>query len=253
MAGITNQDQYARWSAGQLMTCFGLFAKYGVQHIITHAIVPTQWEEVTPGYREKLIQWITGILSDPATISEYKRRGWRESFIGANTIPEFEKLQKTLSQEFPQKDYLLTIYYTATPSYNTPWTNLTPSLKTDWETQDDLIYTQYKEAIPPIKLYIGYGKPVMSSAVCPPLLAAFDGMHSYWLQKPGFLTDERSVLSVLYDYAHTRKTWISDKSERTEQVLNYRDEMLQDNILGIGKRLGPFWYPDNNQGKNHDQ
>jgi hypothetical protein len=110
--------------------------------------------------------------------------------------------------------------------------------------QDDLILAKYREAIPPIELYIGYGKPVMSSAVCPPLLGAFHGMHCYWQQKPGFITSEESVLKVLYDYAYTRKTWVKDKSQRTAEVLHFRDEISREIVLGVGRRLGPFWYPD---------
>lgn len=92
----------------------------------------------------------------------------------------------------------------------------------------------------------------MSAAVCPPALGAFDGMHCYWLQKPGYVTSENSVLSILYDYAFTRKTWVRDKSNRTEEVLKYRTEMTKDHILGVGKRLGPFWYPDSEMDEKDD-
>jgi len=252
LAGIEDQNEYVRWSSEQLLTCFGLFAKYGLTHIITHAIVPTQWNEVTPGYRDKLVEWIQETLTNEATIAEYKQRGWREAVIGTENIPEFIPLKKKLSQVFPKTDYSLSVYYAATPTYNSPWKSLLPVLKKDWQTQDDLILAQYKEPIPPIKLFVGYGKPVMSAAVCPPLLGAFDGMHAYWLQKPGFLTTERSVLAILYDYAFTRKTWIRDKSNRTEEVLNFRTEISKESILGVGKRLGPFWYPDNELGEDND-
>ena len=208
--------------------------------------------EITPGYREKLVEWIDGTLTSQATIAEYKQRNWRESVIGTDAISELKHLREKLLKVFPKSDYSLTVYYTATPTYDSPWTDLLPALKSKWRTQDDLILTQYKEPIPPVKLYIGYGKPVISAAVCPPLLGAFDGMHSYWLQKPGFVTEERSVLSILYDYAFTRKTWMHDKSERTAQVLNYRAEISKDNILGVGKRLGPFWYPDYETGEDND-
>lgn len=244
LKGIHDQDEYVQWSSKQLIECFGLFAKFGVRHIITHAIVPTQWMEITPGYREKLVEWIDSILTSSETVEEYRQREWRESMIGTDSIPELKHLRKKLLKLFPKSDARLTVYYTATPTYDSPWADLRSSLKKKWKTQDDLILTQYKEAIPPVKLYIGYGKPVLSAAVSPPLLGAFDGVHAYWLQKPGFLTDERGVLSIIYDYAFTRQTWMRDKSQRTEQILNHRTEITKDRILGLGKRLGPFWYPD---------
>ena len=243
--GITDQDKYVQWSAEQLLLSFGLFAKYGIRHIVTHAIVPTQWQEDTPGYREKLIGWISDILLNKTTVEAYQAKNWREAMIGIDNIPEFKKVAKTLAKTFPPKEnYDLTVYYAATPSYEAPWQGLGRILSKKNASQDDLILSKYKEAIPPIQLYIGYGKPVISSAVCPPLLGAFNGMHCYWLQKPGFVTNEENVLKILYDYAYIRKTWIKDKSGRTQKVLNFRNAMSRETVLGVGMRLGPFWYPD---------
>jgi hypothetical protein len=200
--------------------------------------------EVTPDYRENLVEWVGGILTDEETIDEYKRRGWRACIIGADYIPELKPAAETLQGIFSKSNYPLTVYFIATPSYDSHWVDLASILKQGWRSQEELIRDQYKETIPPVKLYVGYGKPTFSAAVCPPALGAFNGMHCYWLQKPGYVTNEISVLSILYDFAITRQTWIRDKSDRTEQVLQYRTEMLKENVLGVGKRLGPFWYPD---------
>lgn len=245
LAGIKGQDGYVKWSAEQLLISFGLFAKYGIRHIVTHAIVPTQWDENTPDYREKLVGWITDTLLDEKTVTAYQARNWREAMVGIEGISEFKSVAKKLKKTFPAKfDYDLTVYYAATPTYTTHWENMGRILSKRISSQDDLILAKYKEAIPPIKLYVGYGKPVMSSAVCPPLMGSFDGMHCYWLQKPGFVTNEKTVLKILYDYAYTRKTWIKDKSQRTAKVLNFRKAMARETVLGVGMRLGPFWYPD---------
>ena len=245
LKGIRDQDEYVKWSAEQLLSSFGIFAKYGIRHIVTHAIVPTQWKEDTPGYREKLIDWIAGILGSEETIAAYKERNWRETMIGIDEIPAFKPVAKKLKKTFPPKgNHKLTVHYAATPTYETHWKDISRVLSKKYHSQDELILAKYKEAIPPIKLYIGYGKPVLSSAVCPPLLGAFDGIHCYWLQKPGFVTNERSVLKILYDYAYTRRTWIKDKSGRTAKALNFRDAMSRETVLGVGMRLGPFWYPD---------
>ncbi len=253
LVGIRDQDEYVKWSAEQLLISFGLFAKYGVKHIITHSIVPTQWNETTPGYRDKLLGWVSEILTNESTLAAYRQRNWRETMLGSDAIPEFKAAAKTLKKAFPVKaEYKLTVHYAATPSYETPWREMTKALSKKWKTQDDLILAQYGEAIPPIKLYIGYGKPVMSAAVCPPLLGAFDGMHAYWLQKPGFVTEEKSVLKILYDYAFTRRTWLQDKSGRTQKVLSFREVISRDNILGVGMRLGPFWYPDDQLGGKNE-
>ena len=243
LVGIDDQHRYVKWSSQQLAECFALFARYGLEQILTHAIVPTQWMEVTPDYREKLVDWVTWILTSEDTIAEYKRRGWRACLIGADHIPALRPVAEKLSQHFSKSDYSLTVYYLATPRYDSHWRGMAEVLKPGWRSQEELILAQYHEAISPVKLYVGYGKPVFSPAVCPPALGSFEGIHSYWLQKPGYVTDHRSVLAILYDYAITRKTWMRDKSNRTEKVLAYRDEFSQKVILGLGKRLGPFWYP----------
>ena len=53
----------------------------------------------------------------------------------------------------------------------------------------------------------------------------------------------RSALAHLYDHAYLRKTWQQDKSERTPQVLKYREVWETAPIVGLGTRIGPFWYP----------
>jgi len=252
LVGIRDQDEYARWSSGQLVESFGIFAKYGLKHIVTHAITPPQWQEITPEYREKLVEWVGGILTSHETVDEYRKKGWRYCLLGADSIPELKPAADTLEQQFPKQDYPVTVYYLVTPYFHSQWEGLLPVLKRGFQDQIDLIVAQYNEKIPPAKLYVGYGKPFISAAICPPSLAAFDGMHCYWLQKPGYVTNESSVLSILYDYAFTRKTWQSDKSNRTEKVLEFRAEISKENILGVGKRLGPFWYPDYGKGEKID-
>ncbi len=67
--------------------------------------------------------------------------------------------------------------------------------------------------------------------------------HAYWLQKPGFLTDEREVLRILYDYVITRNTWREDKTGRAEEALAHQHTFDRNYTLGVGQKLGPFWYP----------
>jgi hypothetical protein len=55
--------------------------------------------------------------------------------------------------------------------------------------------------------------------------------------------DQRQLRAILYDYAYLRKTWKKDKSGRAEQALVERDLWERGNVLGLGIRKGPFWYP----------
>ena len=68
-------------------------------------------------------------------------------------------------------------------------------------------------------------------------------LQCYWTLRPGFILDRETVRRILYDYAYTRKTWQKDKTDRAEKVLEDRDRWENAPILGLGRRVGPFWYP----------
>jgi hypothetical protein len=242
LAGIDpTSDEYPRWSFGQMVTCFNLFFSHGVRHIITHAIVPTQYQEITKGYRENLLKWVEWNLSNPAALAEFRQRRWRVLLIGAEHLPEFQPLAETLRQNSASIDGP-TIWMAVTPATTSPWNAMLAAIhRSGARTQAEAIEAQFGESIPPVSLYIGSGKPGIFPAVVPPILMG--KMQCYWAQRPGFITDKKSVRAVLYDFAFTRKTWMKDKTGRAEQVLERQDIWEEAPILGLGVRIGPFWYP----------
>ena len=54
---------------------------------------------------------------------------------------------------------------------------------------------------------------------------------------------EDLIRQIFYDYAYTRRTWQKDKSSRYGDVLAQRSFWEQPRVLGLGQRVGPFWYP----------
>lgn len=82
----------------------------------------------------------------------------------------------------------------------------------------------------------------MFTSAAPPLLIG--KLHCYWRQSLGYALTAGQVRSVIYDYAYTRRTWLADKSGRADEALNYRPVWDDPPTLGIGMRLGPFWYPE---------
>jgi len=68
-------------------------------------------------------------------------------------------------------------------------------------------------------------------------------LQCYWSQRPGFRLDERQLRRILYDYAYTRRTWREDKTGRAEKALAHRSVWERGPTIGLGVRLGPFWYP----------
>jgi len=68
-------------------------------------------------------------------------------------------------------------------------------------------------------------------------------VQCYWSQQPGYTLTETQLRTILYDYAYLRHTWQKEKLERAKEALVHRQAWEEGPILGLGIRLGPFWYP----------
>ena len=82
---------------------------------------------------------------------------------------------------------------------------------------------------------------MFSSNLLPPLLIG--KVHSYWRQQPGHSITEAEWRAILYDYGYLRATWQADKEGRAAAARDYRTTWESAPTLGLGRRLGPFWYP----------
>jgi hypothetical protein len=243
LAGIVPTGSgYAQWAYDQLIACFDLFFQHGVRHIITHAIIPSQYQEITQNYREQLLNWVDWVLAGPQALMGYQRQGWKVRLLGAESLPELAPVAQRLRTSQAPTD-APTLWFTVTPDEAAPWEVLLAAVhRTGATTQAEAIRAQFGEDIPPATLYIGSGKPGVFPAVVPPLLMG--KMQCYWTQRPGFILERETIRAILYDYAYTRSTWRADKTGRAEQVLKDRQIWEQAPILGLGMRLGPFWYPE---------
>ena len=108
-------------------------------------------------------------------------------------------------------------------------------------TRAEAIHALYGEDVPLITLYLAFGKPTISADLLPPLLAG--PVQCYWTQRPGYQLTTDELRLVLFDNAFLRKTWREDKTGRAEQAMATRAAWEQGPILGLGMRIGPFWYP----------
>lgn len=242
LAGVaTTGDTYARWAYNRMIECFELFFELGVGHIITHAIIPSQYNEVTEGYRKKLLDWVDWIVAGPEALEGYQRRGWKARLAGTENLPELELVAARL-RENPAPSEAPTMWVTVTPTQSAPWDSVLGAVhQSGAKTQAEAIRALYGEDIPPVTLYILGGKPLIFPAVVPPLLMG--QMQCYWTSRPGFILDYKTVREILYDYAYTRKTWQKDKTGRAAKVLEDRARWENAPIQGLGMRVGPFWYP----------
>jgi len=242
IAGVSmTGNEYAQWAYHQMIACFELFFAHGVRNIITHAVIPTQYKEITQDYREKLLKWVDWVLAGPEAMAGYQQRGWQVRLWGTDNLPEVDLVAKRL-RESPAPTHGPKLCFTVTPQEEAPWSSLLTAVhQSGARTQAEAIRAQFGEDIPPVTLYIGSGKPAIFPSIVPPLLMG--KVQCYWTQRPGFILEKETVRAILYDYAYSRNTWQKDKTGRAEQALEYQHIWKQAPILGLGMRLGPFWYP----------
>jgi hypothetical protein len=241
----SSSDGYAEWSRSRMIEVLQMMYAHGVQHIFTIPATPGQFAEVG-AYRNNLLRWIEWGVAGDAALAEYAALGWRVRLFCIGT-PELAAVPARLAT-LPAANCAeaKTLWYIVVADSEALWrTLLSAAAVHRAATRAAAAQALYGEVPPDVELLIGFGKPVVAPELLPPLL--HDKVDCYWTQRPGYRMDEEEFRRILYDHAVTRATWRADKSERTAAVLDQRAAWEQGPVLGLGRRLGPYWYPLGNQ------
>jgi hypothetical protein len=242
LAGYSSEsEEYVQWSRSRMVEVLQLLFAHHVQHIFTIPATPGQFAEVGD-YRRHLVRWIEwGVAGDEA-MADYDRLGWRVRLLTVG-VDELAGAQARLGQLRAAGD----------PTAKTLWYMVVADTELFWQrlletavgaaavTRAAVAQAFYGEAIPDITLYLAFGKPVIAPEFLPPLL--YQKVDCYWTQRPGYQLSEAEWRTVLYDHAVLRSTWRADKSDRAGAALAQRAAWEHGPILGLGQRLGPYWYP----------
>lgn len=233
-------DDYMQWIRPHFFRCGELIFHCGVTHLIMPFITPGNLQEVNR-YRNQLLEkakWALGGLESQA---DYKRLGWRVRLLGSESLPELKVVAEYLVENTPSKSEH-TLYWLAVPDIDSPWQELLAAVaQSQAKTRAEAILALYGEEIPPATLYLATGKPTISFDLIPPLLVG--QIHAYWSQQPGYTLNETQLRTIFYDYAYLRPTWRAEKLDRAQEALAHRPAWEEAPMLGLGMRLGPFWYP----------
>ncbi len=231
---------YVQWSRGQLIAAVDQLFRHGVQHVFTGAIVPTNWAEQGT-FRTMLTQWARWVIAGPETLADYVQRGWNARILGEADVPEL----------IGTDDYLRTV--TISQAKHTLWWLIVTDNDAPWRwildataqqrprDRSEAIRAVYGADVPLASLFIASGKPSVNPALIPPLLMG--DLQCYWVQRPGYYLTAEMVRRIFYDAIYTRATWQADKTGRAEAARDHRDIWEEEIILGLGRRLGPHWYP----------
>ena len=242
LAGLSpTSDEHIRWHRRQMIACHQLIFAHGVQHIISAILVDSHSQEVTPDYAGHLMRWARWSLGGPEALDDYARLGWRVRLIGTQSWPELAPVAAALRAATAHQ-HGPTVWFSVASHSDLEWQHiLRIAVEQQISDRQALVRAVYGEEMPPATLYLGTGKPQIVESIVPPLLVG--KLECYWRQHLGYDLDERTLRTILYDFAYIRPTWRADKTGRAEQVLAYQDAWTNPPVIGLGVRLGPFWYP----------
>ncbi len=233
-------DEFVHWARVRILSRIDLLFRHGVRNLFVTTMTPDNFREVNQ-YKERMLERIDWFVAGADSLADYRRWGWRVRLVGAEELPELHATVECLrtSTLLESKH---TLYWNIVPTVESPWHQiLTTAQHTQARTRTDIVRALYDDDIPPVTLYLGFGKPTILPEIIPPLLLG--QVQSYWSQQPGYTLTETQFRTILYDYAYLRPTWQEEKLDRAKVALAHRHAWEEGPILGLGMRLGPFWYP----------
>jgi len=233
-------DHYVEWGRERILEQIDLIFRHGVRNLIVIAFTPGNIKE-TDRYRSQLFERAKWVFGGAESLAKYTRSGWRVRLLGAESVPELKSTAAHLrTATLAQSEH--TLYWSVVPDAESPWQELLAAARrTQLHTRAEAMCELYGEEIPPATLYLAFGKPLISLELVPPLLVG--QIQCYWYQKAGYTLTELQLRTILHDYAYLRPTWREEKLERAKQALPDRKAWEEAPMLGLGMRLGPFWYP----------
>jgi hypothetical protein len=242
LAGVTpHSDSYAVWIRETMFACLDLLFCHGVQHIVVTAVVPANLVEFAT-FRTRFLSWVEQGMVGPEAMDAYAQHGWQVRLIGTACPPELRPSAERLRMNTPKQAAHRLWWWVASEPDAALHELLAADRRTRAQTRAELVQELYGEDIPPATLFLAFGKPIVSTALLPPLLIG--DAQCYWMQRPGHSLDAAMIRRIFYDYAYMRPTGSGmNRSGRYTDVLDQRAAWEVEAVLGVGQRLGPFWYP----------
>ncbi|MFL5807178.1 MAG: hypothetical protein ACJ8CR_36290 [Roseiflexaceae bacterium] len=227
-------DEYVRWSRERVFDFLDLLFRHGIQHIVATTIVPVNLAEHAATRQRYLEAAVEGMAGAEAR-ADYARIECRARLIASPDLHSLHTVDAELRQATAGRSSQ-TVWWHVIAGADDPWRMVfAAAQQAQTSTRADLLRALYGEDIPPATMFLGFGKPVIAPHSFPPLLVG--DIQCYWSQRPGFSMDERMLRRILYDYAYVRP-----HGRRASAPEQQRAAGETDAVLGVGRRLGGFWY-----------
>lgn len=237
LAGVPMGDGYARFLAPRLRATIALIFRLGVRHLVAPVGRPQIFAE-SGLYRREFTRWMRLALTEPPALQHYRTANWRVRLVVAGEpsgeLAETAAILDAATRESTGRR----VWFFTTLSYDDLWAWM---LSARARTRAQLVARLFGEGIPPATVLLSFGKPLVAQDHLPPMLC--EETQCYWTQRPGYGLTEAELRSIFYDRAFLRTTWRKDKTGRERQALLHREAWENPPLVGLGRRLGPFWYP----------
>jgi hypothetical protein len=241
-AGVPLDNNYIDWAWTQHMRCIELFFTLGVKTLFAPILGPPQVREVSD-YRERAFASLR-LIANPPSMEIYRRLGIRVRAYGHQRIPGLSDIIAQLESETADLGPHTLWHTMVVESEGEPFADaLQAARRAGANTLDESVQAFYGELVPPIDVFIGFGK-LQTGYLMPPLLDYKASL--YWTAFPSYMLTETHLRTIFWDYRFARATWVADKSRRYESVEPFAFQQAAerpDGIIGVGHRAGAFWQP----------
>lgn len=240
LAGVPD-EAYVAWALERQLEVAARFFERGVRHLFVPVLGPPQVREIGP-YRERLFGTLRAIGS-PAARAAYARMDVRVRAYGHEQIPQLPELVGELAAA------------TAAARGGTLWYALVVNHEQEAleaavraaaaagaTTHPEMVRAFYGEEVPPVDVFVGFGKPAVGYLM-PPLLG--ERASCYWTTHPSYELSGEDIDRIFHDATVTRATWRADKQGRYDELdpEALRAYYAQRHTLGVGEQRHGFWYP----------
>ena len=175
-------------------------------------------------------------------MSDYARLGWQVRLIGAESWPELLPAAQRLC-ELPMRENGPTVWFTVASHAETRW---------DVDFRCRSARRRFQRAK---KQFVRSMARIFHWQRCSSVLESHRSLRRSC--RPFWWVIYSATGASIWDMTWTSvpcarycmtlrtygKTWRTDKSGRAEQVHNYQSAWDDPPVIGLGMRLGPFWYP----------
>lgn len=242
--GHIDEKEYVEEMVQLSITCLNALYTYGAKYIFTPITVSNEDREKnnTSTLRVKMIGRAISTYSELYKRYNIKIHVVGDDYMDLKSLKDIASTHNsTLLSEDNNHLVLFCNIYTE-HSYRKLFEIQQKQHTMDLNTIKKEWYSSLPNDIPDISLRIGFGKPSYGHDLYPFLMNR-ETIHEYFYQTLGY-PSENDIKQICDDYNNVRITWIEDKSQRYGQQSDYswwNSTSLP--VLGLGKRIGPFWIP----------